>query len=46
MTIVHRLMLLALVPAFVLGAVSAGLCAGGRGGWQLFTEMWREASHP
>ena len=39
----NKLMLVLMIPSFLLGAVAAGLIAGGRNGCDLWRAMWREA---
>ena len=40
----NKLMLVLMIPSFFVGAVAAGLLAGGRSGLELWRTMWREAS--
>ena len=42
-TAFNKLMLVLMIPSFLVGAVAAGLLAGGRNGVELWRAMWREA---
>jgi hypothetical protein len=44
MTAGNRIMLVALVPAFLMSAVATGLWEGGRASWRLWRAMWAEAA--
>jgi uncharacterized membrane protein YoaK (UPF0700 family) len=43
-TAFNKLILVLMIPSFFLGAVAAGLLAGGRYGLEMWRTMWREAS--